>query len=263
MSKLKIFKNNEFGEIRAIEINGEGWLVGRDVAEKLGYRNGSRDINRHVDEEDRRLERIHDGAQNRQMILINESGLYALVLGSELPNARKFRRWVTKEVLPSIRKHGIYATDNVIDEILDNPDFGIKLLQELKAERNEKKLLENKIEKDKPKVVFAEALEISETSILVGELAKILRQNGIDIGQNRLFKWMRNNGYLGRRGENYNIPTQYSMELGLFEIKVRTITNPNGSIRTTKTPKVTGKGQIYFINKFKKSELSASNVVNS
>ncbi len=257
--KLQIFKNNEFGKIRALQIKNEPWFVGKDLAECLGYSNTRDAIDKHIAREDKGVAKLDTLGGRQNMVIVNESGLYSLILSSRLPTARLFKRWVTSEVLPSIRKHGIYATDNVIDEILDNPDFGIKLLQELKAERNEKKLLENKIEKDKPKVVFAEALEISETSILVGELAKILRQNGIDIGQNRLFKWMRSNGYLGRRGENYNVPTQYSMDLRLFEIKVRTITNPDGSIRTTKTPKITGKGQVYFINKFKNNNLGVVN----
>ena len=249
---LQVFKNNEFGEIRALQINNEPWFVGKDLAKCLGYSNTRDAIDKHIDKEDKGVAKLDTPGGKQNMVIVNESGLYSLILGSQLPTAKRFKRWVTKEVLPSIRKHGAYLTDNVMDEILDNPDFGIRLLEELKAERNEKQLLQSQIEEDRPKVVFAEALEISETSILVGELAKILRQNGIDIGQNRLFKWLRNNGYLGRRGENYNIPTQYSMNLGLFEIKVRTINNPDGSTRTTKTPKVTGKGQIYFINKFKK-----------
>jgi anti-repressor protein len=251
-NKLQVFKNNEFGEIRALQINNEPWFVGKDLAKCLGYSNTRDAIDKHIDKEDKGVAKLDTPGGKQNMVIVNESGLYSLILGSQLPTAKRFKRWVTKEVLPSIRKHGAYLTDNVMDEILDNPDFGIRLLEELKAERSEKQLLQSQIEEDRPKVVFAEALEISETSILVGELAKILRQNGIDIGQNRLFKWLRNNGYLGRRGENYNIPTQYSMDLGLFEIKVRTINNPDGSTRTTKTPKVTGKGQIYFINKFKK-----------
>ena len=257
MNNLQIFKNNEFGELRVVEINNEGWIVGKDVTEKLGYQNGSRDINRHVDEEDRQIIKIHDGYQLRDMIIINESGLYALVLGSELPNARRFRRWVTNEVLPTIRKHGAYLTPEKIEEVLMDPDTIIRLATNLKEEQQKRLQAEKQLELNKPKVVFAEALEISENSILVGELAKLLARNGIEnMGQNRLFKWLRNKGYLHKSGEQYNLPTQYSIELGLIETKTTTINNPDGSVRVTKTPKITGKGQIYFVNKFKEKEIA-------
>lgn len=188
---------------------------------------------------------------NRGLTIINESGLYSLVLSSKLPTARKFRRWVTSEVLPSIRKHGGYLTPEKLEDVLLHPDTLIRLAQNLKEEQEKRRALEAKVEEDKPKVVFAEAVETSHTSILVGELAKLLKQNGVDMGQQRLFQWMRENGFLiARKGTDYNMPTQKSMEMGLFEIKERTISDPAGVTRITKTPKITGRGQTYFINRF-------------
>lgn len=250
-NELQIFDNEEFGEVRVVEQNGEPWFIGKDVAEILGYQNGSRDINRHVDEEDRQNYQNGTLETNRGMTIINESGLYSLILSSKLPQAKQFKRWVTSEVLPSIRKHSAYMTPEKIEEILLNPDTIIDLAQELKDERNLRYKLQDKIERDRPKTLFADAVATSQTSILIGELAKILRQNGVEIGQNRLFSKLRDNGYLiKRKGSDWNMPTQKSMDLGLFEIKERTINNPDGSIDIKKTPKVTGKGQQYFINKF-------------
>ena len=248
MNELQIFNNSEFGEVRVLEINNEPWFVGKDVAEVLGYKNGSRDINRHVDEDDRQNYQNGTLESNRGLTIINESGLYSLILSSKLPNAKKFKKWVTGEVLPTIRKHGMYATE----ELLANPDLLISVAQELKTEREKRKLLEAERETNKPKVLFADSVQSSKKSILVGELAKLIKQNGVDIGQNRLFAWLRKEGYLiSRKGESFNLPTQRSMELGVLEIKESTHINPDGSVRLTKTPKVTGKGQIYFINKFR------------
>lgn len=249
MNELQIFNNSEFGEVRVLEINNEPWFVGKDVAEVLGYKNGSRDINRHVDEDDRQNYQNGTLESNRGLTIINESGLYSLILSSKLPNAKKFKKWVTGEVLPTIRKHGMYATE----ELLANPDLLISVAQELKVEREKRKTLEAERETNKPKVLFADSVQSSKKSILVGELAKLIKQNGVDIGQNRLFAWLRKEGYLiSRKGESFNLPTQRSMELGVLEIKESTHINPDGSVRLTKTPKVTGKGQIYFINKFRK-----------
>lgn len=187
------------------------------------------------------------------MTIINESGLYSLILSSKLPTAKRFKRWVTSEVLPAIRKHGAYLTEQKVEEILTNPDTIIKLATQLKEEREARKQAEQLIEAQKPKVIFAEAVSASKTSILVGELAKILRGNGIPIGQRRFFQWLRENGYLiKRKGTDYNMPTQRSMELGLFEIKEGSYVNGDGVNVITKTPKLTGKGQNYFINKFLK-----------
>lgn len=247
MNELQIFSSNEFGEIRTIMVENEPYFVGKDIADILGYKNGSRDINTHVDEEDKLKYQISTSGQIREQTIINESGLYSLILSSKLPTAKKFKKWVTKEVLPSIRKHGMYATD----ELLENPDLLISVAKELKYEKERRKLLETEREQNKPKVIFAETVEASKQSILIGDLAKLIRQRGVDIGQNRLFAWLRKEGYLiSRKGESYNLPTQKSMDMGLFEIKESTHLNPDGSIRLTKTTKVTGKGQIYFINKF-------------
>lgn len=253
MNELQIFESPEFGQVRTVVIENEPWFVGKDVANILGYANTKDAISSHVEEDDKtiiqRSENTTLEIPNRGLTFINESGLYSLIFSSKLPNAKKFKRWVTSEVLPTIRKHGMYATE----ELLDNPDVAIAAFTALKAEREKRKLLEAQIEADKPKVIFAEAVDAAQTSILVGDLAKLLKQNGINTGQKRLFEWLRANGYLiGRKGNDYNSPTQKSMELGLFEIKERTINNPDGSIRITKTPKVTGKGQVYFINKFLK-----------
>lgn len=247
MKQLQIFENPEFGAVRTVEINGDPWLVGKDVADDLGYQNGSRDINRHVDEEDRRKMMVFDGKQNKETIVINESGLYSLVLSSKLPTARKFRHWVTSEVLPSIRRHGLYAAD----ELLNNPDLMIQAMEALKAERAKNQQLTEKVRQDAPKVLFAESVEASKYSILIFDLAKILKQNGVQIGGNRLFEWMRQNGYLvKRKGSDWNMPTQRAMEMGLFEIKETSVSHSDGHITVNRTPKVTGKGQTYFINLF-------------
>ena len=172
-----------------------------------------------------------------------------------MPTAKKFKRWVTADVLPTVRKHGAYATEDTLEKMLASPDFGIKLLTKLKSEQKKRKAAEATIEEQKPKVLFAQAVETSKTSILIGELAKLIKQNGVDIGQNRLFAWMRENGYIVKGGTQRNMPTQKSMKLGIMEIKERTINNPDGSVRLTKTPKVTGKGQTYFVNKFLRNHL--------
>jgi anti-repressor protein len=251
MNNLQIFENAEFGSVRTTTVNCEVMFVGKDVADILGYQNGSRDINRHVDEDDRQKVMLFDGNQDKETIVINESGLYSLVLSSKMSNAKKFKRWVTSEVLPSIRKHGAYMTPQKIEDVLLNPDTIIKLATELKAEQEKRVALESKVEQDKPLVAFANSVSVAKTSILVGELAKLLKQNGVDMGQNRLFTWMRENGYLiSRKGTDYNMPTQRSMEMKLFEIKETTISHGDGHTSISKTPKVTGKGQIYFINLF-------------
>ena len=242
----------ENSEIRTVEKDGEPWFVGKDVAAVLGYSNTRDALAKHVDDEDKNTVVIRDGIQgNPNTIVINESGLYSLVLSSKLPNAKKFKRWVTSEVLPSIRKHGAYMTDQTLEQALTSPDFLIQLATQLKEEKEQRKRLEAKVEQDKPKVLFADSVSASKSSILVGELAKILKQNGVDTGQFRLFAWLRENGYLIKReGSDYNMPTQKSAEMGLFEVKQTIITHSDGHITTNKTPKVTGKVQVYFVNKF-------------
>lgn len=242
MNEVQLF-NFENHEVRSLLLNNEPWFVGKDVADVLGYQNGSRDINRHVDEEDRQNYQNGIFDSPRGMIIINESGLYSLVLSSKLPSAKKFKRWVTSEVLPALRKTGQYQVKE-----LSGSELMAKALIEAQSVLAAK---DKQIEQMKPKVVFADAVATSHTSILVGELAKILKQNGIDMGQKRLFAWLREKGYLiKRQGTDYNMPTQKAMELGLFEIKEGSYVNGSGVNITTKTPKVTGKGQQYFINKF-------------
>ncbi len=248
MNKLQIFKNEEFGEIRSLEINNEPYFVGSEIANILGYKNTRDAISKHVEEEDRIPDvAFYDGSQNRKMTVINESGLYSLIMSSKLPNAKKFKRWVTNEVLPSIRKNGGYI---VGQETLSDDEL---IQKALLVATNKLQERERQLAEQKPKVLFAESVQASKTSILIGELAKIIKQNGYDIGQNRLFEWLRNNSYLiNRKGTDYNMPTQKSMNLGLFEIKETTITHSDGHISISKTVKVTGNGQVYFINKFLK-----------
>lgn len=249
MNQLQIFENPEFGAVRTVEIDGEPWLVGKDVAQALGYAKPENAIGTHVDSEDKTTTLIQGTGSNykSKAVIINESGLYSLVLSSKLPTARKFKHWVTSEVLPSLRRHGLYAAD----ELLNNPDLMIRAMEELKAERARANALAEKVERDAPKVLFAESVAASQHSILVSDLAKILRQNGVQIGGNRLFEWLRTNGYLIRRkGSDWNMPTQRAVEMGLFEIKETSVTHADGHVTVNKTPKVTGKGQQYFINLF-------------
>ena len=250
MNKMQIFKNDSFGAIRTLEISDEPWFVGKDVAEVLGYSNPNEAVQEHVDEEDKlnskTLLSFELDLGQRGGWLINESGLYSLILSSKLPTARAFKRWVTSEVLPSIRKHGLYATD----ELLDNPDLIIQMASKLKEEREAREVLEAENDIMKPKALFADAVSSSHTSILVGDLAKLLRQNGIDIGAHRLFEKLREKGFLMKSGSSKNMPTQASMDRGLFEIKEGSYINSDGVNVVTKTTKVTGKGQVYFVNLF-------------
>ncbi len=252
MNEIQIFKNDSFGAVRTVEVNGTPYFVGKDVAEILGYANTPKAIKDHVDDEDKLTERIVMSGQGRDVTIINESGLYSLILSSKLPKAKEFKHWVTSEILPAIRKHGAYMTENTLEKALTSPDFLIQLATQLKEEQAQRKALEERVEADRPKVLFADAVETSQTSILVGDLAKLIKQNGVDIGQKRLFAWMRDNGYLIKSGSSTNMPTQRSMDMKLFEVKERSISNPDGSVRVTKTTKVTGKGQTYFINIFLK-----------
>lgn len=243
MNELQVFNNAMFGNVRVLLQGDEPWFVAKDVADTLGYQNGSRDVNRHTDEEDRTKTMVFDGNQNKETILINESGLYSLVLSSKLPNAKQFKRWVTGEVLPSLRKYGTYSMN--IPRTL--PDALKAYASEIEAHNQTKALLEEQ----KPKVLFADAVSTSDTDILIGDLAKLLNQNGHSIGQNRLFERLRNEGFLiSRKGSSYNSPTQRAMEMGLFRIKETAITHSDGRVSLNKTPKVTGKGQQYFINRF-------------
>lgn len=247
---MEVFKNEKFGEVRVVERGGEPWFVAVDVCRALEIKN-SRDAVGRLDEDEKGVVLTDTLGGQQEVTIVNEPGLYSLVLGSRKPEAKEFKRWVTHEVIPSIRKHGGYIAGQ---ETMSDEELLAKAVlaaQNVIAER-ERQLYEaqEKLIEAKPKVVFADAVASSETTILIGELAKLLKQNGIDIGQNRLFSWMRDNGYLIKRGDSYNMPKQKSMNLGLFEIKERTIPNPDGSLRVTKTTKVTGYGQQYFVNVF-------------
>lgn len=253
MNELQVFNYNG-NEVRTIQKDGEPWWVLKDVCEVLDISQAVRVAER-LDEDEVSQTHITDSLGRQQSTyIINESGLYNVILRSDKPEAKPFRKWVTSEVLPSIRKHGAYMTPQKIEEALLNPDTIIKLATNLKAEREKRMELERQAEKDKPLVTFANSVSVAKASILVGELAKLLKQNGIEMGQNRLFTWMRENGYLiSRKGTDYNMPTQRSMEMELFEIKLTTISHGDGHTSLNKTPKVTGKGQIYFINLFLKA----------
>ena len=223
----------------------EPLFLAKDVAEWIEHSKPSIMVDT-VDEDEKLRETIFTSGQNREVWFLTENGLYEVLMQSRKPLAKEFKKKV-KEILKSIRKHGLYATD----QLLNNPDFAIAAFQALKEERARKQALEAQIEADRPKVLFADAVSASKSSCLIGELAKILKQNGIDIGQNKLFQWLRSNGYLiSRRGESWNQPTQKSMQLGLFELKKTNINHADGHTTVNTTPKVTGKGQQYFINKF-------------
>ena len=252
---VQIFNNDQLGEIRVIvQENGDPLFCLADVCKALNLTNPSRVAQRLDDEDKANLEL---GLAGSSPIFITESGLYTVILRSDSPMAKPMQKWVTSEVLPAIRKHGAYITPTKIEQILADPDTLIQLVTNYKKERDERLRIEAENNANKqalkaaePKVLFADAVTASETSILVGEMAKILKQNGIEIGQNRLFIWLREHGYLCSRGEAYNQPTQKAMELGLFEIKKTTIQQPDGTVFVTVTTKVSPKGQIYFVNKF-------------
>lgn len=255
MNNITTFSNAEFGDIRVVMRESESWFVGKDIAEKLGYSNVRDALSKHVDSDDKELIQRSQIATleipNRGLTIINESGLYSLILGSKLPSAKRFKHWVTSEVLPSIRKNGGYIANQESlsdDELLEKA----LLVAHRKIEERNKEIAYQKeqIAEMKPKAIFADAVSSSSNSILVRDLAKLLKQNGVDIGEKRLFEYLRNNGYLIKRpSADYNSPTQKSMELGLFEIK-ETVVAHTYDTRVHKTTKVTGKGQRYFIKKF-------------
>lgn len=249
MNEVKIFNSKEFGDIRTVTINGEPWFVGKDVAEVLGYSNSRDALAKHVCSEDKGVAECDTLGGKQKLGIINESGLYTLIFGSKLESAQRFKHWVTSEVLPAIRKTGGYQMQ--IPQGKELLALAVLEAQKTIEAQNEE------IERMRPKEIFADAVSTSHTSILIGDLAKLLNQNGIDTGQKRLFEWMREHGYLiKRKGADWNMPTQKSMEMELFEVKESTVNNPDGSVRINKTTKVTGKGQIYFINKFRRNAVS-------
>lgn len=246
MNELQIFENEEFGKVRTLVKDGEPWFVASDVCECLGLANPTVSVNRLDYDERAKFNLGRQGWVN----IVNEYGLYNLVLGSRKPEAKNFKRWVTHEVLPAIRKHGGYLTPDKVEEILTNPDSIIRIATQLKEERAKREAAEKVIEEQRPKALFADAVSASKTSILIGALAKLIRQNGVDVGQKRLFEWLRKKGYLIKSGNDKNMPTQRSMEQGLFEVKEGSYVDGDGVNRITRTTKVTGKGQLYFVNKF-------------
>lgn len=252
MNELQIFNNPEFGEIRTLEEEGKVLFCASDVAKALGYIRPNDAIASHCRSTvKRRIPHPQSYEKTIEMSFIPESDVYRLSFGSKLPTAERLTDWIVEEVIPTIRKHGAYMTPEVIERTLTDPDYIIQLATTLKEERQKRRVLEAKAEENRPKVLFADSVAASNTSILVGELAKLLRQNGVDIGGTRLFRWMRENGYLIRRsGSDYNMPTQRSMEMGLFTIKETAITHADGTVTVSKTVKVTPKAQIYFVNKF-------------
>lgn len=261
MNELKVFENSQFGKLNIMIIDGKEYFPATDCARTLGYAQPDKAIRDHCRYPLKRtVPHPQSVDKTIEMNFIPEGDLYRLIARSKLPAAEQFERWVFDEVLPSIRKHGGYLTPEKVEEALLNPDVMIKLLTNLKEERaariaaEEKTVaLEEKVEADAPKVQFANSVTASKQSILVGELAKLLRQNGAPFGQNRLFEKMRMDGFLHQTGSQKNMPTQKAMDMGLFEVQERTINNPDGSIRLTRTPKVTGKGQVYFINRYLKN----------
>lgn len=245
-------------QVHTVTIDNEPYFVGNDVSTILGYSNYRNAVVNHVDEDDKLRTQIEYAGQDRNMTVINESGLYSLILGSKLPQAKEFKHWVTSEVLPAIRKHGAYMTDQKAFDVTHNAQGLADLLQQAADQLKQKDI---QIAEMKPKALFADAVSTAKTNILIGEMAKILKANGVDyitvggqkvtMGQNHFFQWLRENGYLiRRRGTDYNAPTQMAMDKGLFKVKESTSIDSNGTTRVNKTTKVTGKGQQYFTNYF-------------
>ena len=250
INELQVF-SYEGSEIRTVQLGGEPWWVLKDICDALQLSNPSVIADRLDDDEKTKVEpkQYLGSRSNEPATVISESGLYNVILLSRKPEAKKFKRWITHEVLPTIRKHGAYVTSDKLEEIISDPDAWIKVLTALKDERTAKERLQLEAERNQPKVVFADAVSVSSGTILIGELAKILKGNGIEIGQNRLFEKLRQDGYLiKRQGTDYNAPTQRAMEMGLFRVKETAITHADGHVTISKTTKVTGKGQQYFIN---------------
>lgn len=250
MNNISTFNNPAFGSVRAVSVNDEPYFVGKDVAEILGYERPTDAVRKRVDPDDRGVAKMETPSGAQEMTIINESGLYSLILSSKLPKAKEFKRWVTAEVLPAIRKTGGYVNDTAqfvesyFGQLEPNQKHALTMMFD------ESKRMSAQLKEQAPKVLFANAVETAHNSILIGDLAKIIRQNGVDIGQKRLFDWMRQNGYLIKGGQSKNMPTQKAMDMNLFEVKESTVNNPDGSVRITRTTKVTGKGQTYFVKKF-------------
>ena len=254
MNELKIFQNEEFGDLRTVtDENGNPWFVASDICKALDLSNPTVAVSRLDDDERTKFNLGRQGLTN----VVNKYGMYSLIMASRKEEAKKFKRWVTHDVLPTIRKHGAYMSDEVIEKTLTDPDYLIRLATNLKEERAKRMLAEAEVTRNRPKVLFADTVAASQNSCLVGELAKLISQEAIrsgradvKIGQNKLFAWLRNEGYLCKSGERKNQPRQQYIDQGLFEIKKGSYVDSNGALINTSTPKVTGKGQIYFVNKF-------------
>ena len=250
MNELQIFNSSEFGQIRTVTKDNEPMFCLGDLCKALELT--AKEVKRRLNDEVVSKHPIPDSlGRMQETLFVNEDGLYDVILESRKESAKKFRKWVTSEVLPSIRKSGGYIAGQ--EQMSDTELMAKALLVAQKQIEQRNAIIEQqkaKIEADKPKTKFADAVATSKTSILVGDLAKLICQNGYQIGQKRLFDWMRENGYLIKAGSSKNMPTQRYVEQGLFEIKESNVQNPDGSVRITKTTKVTGKGQIYFVNKF-------------
>lgn len=244
MTNIQLFTSAEFGDIRTIKDADAIYFVGKDVAEILGYTNTRKALADHVDPEDKGVTKCYTPGGAQDVTTINESGLYSLVLSSKLPSAKRFKRWITSEVLPALRRQGGYmlTSENETPEQI--------MARALKIADEALKRKDALIDELKPKALFCDAVSVSKNTCLIGELAKLMRQNGVDIGQNRLFERLRQDGYLCRHGSNHNVPTQRSLELGLFVIKETVISHADGHTTLQRTPKVTGKGQRYFIEKY-------------
>lgn len=247
-NEIQIF-NFENNEIRALNVGGQPYFVGKDVADILGYADQNKALAMHVDDEDKLNDKTASSLGQRGGWLINESGLYSLILSSKMPNAKKFKRWVTSEVLPTIRKHGAYMTEQKIEEALLNPDTLITLAKQLKAEKEQRLLAQKQVEEMTPKAVFHDAVANAENTMLVRDVAHFLRQNGLDIGGTRFFVWLRLNGFLTKN----NQPTQLSLERGYFKVK-ETVVHTNHGFQTKTTPKITGRGQTFFLKKMLKEQ---------
>jgi anti-repressor protein len=249
-NSLQVFEFED-RKVRVIEKSGEVRFVAKDIVEGVGAVWKASDSTRHIPEDWKGVHSVWTPGGMQEMQTLSEQGVYFYLARSDMPAALPFQRKIAGEILPSIRKYGAYMTPQKIEEVLYNPDTLINLAQVLKKEQTKARELAAKIEEDRPKVLFADSVSASRTSILIGELAKLLRQNGVEIGQNRLFEKLREEGYLMKDGSSRNMPTQRAMELELFEVKETTINRSDGGIDIKKTPKVTGRGQVYFVNKFR------------
>jgi anti-repressor protein len=256
MNDIQVFNSEQFGEIRTAGTAQEPIFCAADICRALGYSNGRKAISDHCDEGDVTKRDTPTSSGVQSMTFVNESGMYSLIFGSKLESAKQFKKWVTSDVLPSIRKHGMYATEATVENMLNDPENAILMLQAYQRERKERLAAQQQVEKleaqaieDKPKIIYADAVKGSTSSCLIGELAKMIAQNGYPIGEKRLFQWLRDNHYLCSYGERFNQPYQQYIEQGLFTMK-QNVFSVDGEMRTRNTTKVTGKGQIYFINKF-------------